>query len=68
MARSMDPSTSETDTPSSSNAPTPYGHDSQPKLEIDGVPSTSGTTKNCLFKIGMLSYAFSRSLKVLNFI
>lgn len=52
MAKSMDPPASETDTPSSSNAPTPHGLESQAKLETDSVPSTSGTAKNCLFKLG----------------
>ncbi|KAH1246079.1 ATPase family AAA domain-containing protein 1-A [Glycine max] len=52
MARCMDPSASEPDTPNSSNAPTPYGFESQPKLEADNVPSTSGTAKNCVFKLG----------------
>ncbi|KHN31902.1 ATPase family AAA domain-containing protein 1-A [Glycine soja] len=52
MARCMDPSASEPETPNSSNAPTPYGFESQPKLEADNVPSTSGTTKNCVFKLG----------------
>ncbi|XP_068483803.1 uncharacterized protein [Phaseolus vulgaris] len=52
MARSMDPQASEPDTPNSSNAPTPYGFESQLKLEADNVPSTSGTAKNCVFKLG----------------
>ncbi|XP_004500647.1 uncharacterized protein [Cicer arietinum] len=52
MARSMDPSAIEIDTPSSSNAPTPLGLESQAKLETDCVPSTSGTAKNGLFKLG----------------
>ncbi|XP_045803435.1 uncharacterized protein LOC123897002 isoform X8 [Trifolium pratense] len=47
-----DPPASEIDTPSSSNAPTPHGLESQAKLETDSVPSTSGTPKNCLFKLG----------------
>ncbi|KAI5408047.1 hypothetical protein KIW84_054045, partial [Lathyrus oleraceus] len=51
-AKSMDPPASETDTPSSSNAPTPHGLESQAKLETDNVPSTSGSAKNCLFKLG----------------
>ncbi|XP_019417132.1 PREDICTED: uncharacterized protein LOC109328227 [Lupinus angustifolius] len=62
MARSMDPSTSDTDTPSSSNTPTPHGLESQPKLEIDSVASTSGTAKNCLFKLGdKVKYSCSSS-------
>ncbi|KAI4336307.1 hypothetical protein L6164_014847 [Bauhinia variegata] len=52
LGRGMDPSSSETDTPSSSNAPTPNGLESQPKLETDAIPSSSGTAKNCLFKLG----------------
>ncbi|XP_039687395.1 uncharacterized protein [Medicago truncatula] len=52
MAKSTDPPASETDTPSSSNVPTPLGLESQAKLETDSVPSTSGTAKNCLFKLG----------------
>ncbi|RDX67524.1 hypothetical protein CR513_53590 [Mucuna pruriens] len=49
MAMSMDSLASETETPSSSNAP---GFESQPKLETDNMPSTSGTAKSCLFKLG----------------
>ncbi|CAJ1975037.1 unnamed protein product [Sphenostylis stenocarpa] len=52
MARSMDTPTSEPDTPNSSNAATPYGFESQLKLEADNIPSTSGTAKNCVFKLG----------------
>ncbi|KAF7838180.1 ATPase family AAA domain-containing protein 1-A isoform A [Senna tora] len=52
LARSLEPATSEPDTPSSSNVPSSYGNDSQPKMEIDTLPSTSGTTKNGLFKLG----------------
>ncbi|TKY55321.1 AAA domain-containing protein [Spatholobus suberectus] len=52
MARSMDPLASETETPNSSNAPTSYDFESQPKLENDNMPSTSGTAKSCLFKLG----------------
>ncbi|KAE9604273.1 putative adenosinetriphosphatase [Lupinus albus] len=59
---SMDPSTRDTDTPSSSNAPTPHGLESQPKLEIDSVPPSSGTAKNCLFKLGdKVKYSLSSS-------
>ncbi|TKY73632.1 ATPase family AAA domain-containing protein 1-A [Spatholobus suberectus] len=62
MARSMDPSASEPDTPNSSNAPTSYGFESQPKLEADNVPSTSGTAKNCVFKLGdRVKYSCSSS-------
>lgn len=68
MARSMDPSAIEIDTPSSSNAPTPLGLESQAKLETDCVPSTSGTAKNGLFKLGMCSFVFIPSLRSLNFI
>ncbi|XP_040985695.1 uncharacterized protein LOC121233975 isoform X2 [Juglans microcarpa x Juglans regia] len=52
LARSMDPSAGEADPPSSSNAPSSYGLDSQPNIETETVPSTSGTAKNYLFKIG----------------
>ncbi|XP_020206300.1 uncharacterized protein LOC109791412 isoform X3 [Cajanus cajan] len=52
VARIMDPIASETEIPSSSNAPTSGGLESQPKLETDNMPSTSGTTKSCLFKLG----------------
>ncbi|OIV98173.1 hypothetical protein TanjilG_18288 [Lupinus angustifolius] len=59
---SMDPSTRDTDTPSSSNAPTPHGLESQPKLEIDSVPPTSGTAKSCLFELGdKVKYILSSS-------
>nr|KYP35432.1 Spastin [Cajanus cajan] len=51
VARIMDPIASETEIPSSSNAPTSGGLESQPKLETDNMPSTSGTTKSCLFKL-----------------
>ena len=65
MARIMDPLASETETPSPSNAPTSYGFESQPKLEADNVPSTSGTAKNCVFKLGMCaSYLYLRSLNL----
>ncbi|KAH1248910.1 ATPase family AAA domain-containing protein 1 [Glycine max] len=53
MARIMDPLASETETPSPSNAPTSYGFESQPKLETDNTPSTSGTAKSCSFKLGV---------------
>ncbi|XP_057727548.1 uncharacterized protein LOC130943615 isoform X5 [Arachis stenosperma] len=60
-ARSMDPSTSEPDTPSSSNAPT-FGVESQPKMEIDSAPSTSGASKSGTFKLGdRVKYSFSSS-------
>ncbi|ESW27532.1 hypothetical protein PHAVU_003G210300 [Phaseolus vulgaris] len=51
VAGSMDPPATETETPSSSNAPS-LGFDSQPKLETDNMPSASGTAKSCLFKLG----------------
>ncbi|XP_057438999.1 uncharacterized protein LOC130730870 isoform X2 [Lotus japonicus] len=61
IGRSIDPSASETDTPSSSNAPTPCGLESQPKLETDNAPSTSGTTKTG-FKLGdRVKYSCSSS-------
>lgn len=57
-ARSMDPSTRETDSPSSSNAHIIYGCESQPKSESDTAPSTSGTARNGVFKLGMCYSAF----------
>ncbi|CAL0305167.1 unnamed protein product [Lupinus luteus] len=61
----MDPSTRDTYTPSSSNAPTPHGLESQPKLEIDSVPPTSRTAKNCLFQLGdKVKYSSSSSRSV----
>lgn len=41
------------DTPSSSNAPS-SGLEPQPKIDVDAMPSSSGTSRNLLFKIGML--------------
>ena len=58
MARIMDPLASEPETPSPSNAPTSYGFESQPKLETDNMPSTSGTAKSCSFKLGVCSSRF----------
>lgn len=55
LARNMDPSTSEADMPSPSIRTTSCGLDSQLKTEADATPSTSGASKNCLFKIGMCS-------------
>ncbi|XP_075661412.1 uncharacterized protein LOC142631196 isoform X2 [Castanea sativa] len=52
LAASMDPSAGEADIPSSSNAPSPSGLESQPKMETDAVPSSSGASKNDLFKLG----------------
>ncbi|XP_052180628.1 uncharacterized protein LOC127793889 [Diospyros lotus] len=51
-AMGMGPAATESDTPSSSNVPSPCGHESQPKMENDGVPSSSGTSKSPLFKAG----------------
>ncbi|XP_021821405.1 uncharacterized protein LOC110762964 isoform X3 [Prunus avium] len=51
VAKNTDPSASETEAPSPSNAPL-NGLESQPKMEIDTIPSSSGTSKNFLFKIG----------------
>lgn len=42
----------EADPPSSSNAPS-NGLESQPKMETETVPSSSGTFKNYLFKLGI---------------
>ncbi|XP_059442717.1 uncharacterized protein LOC132174960 isoform X3 [Corylus avellana] len=51
-AKSTDPSAVEADPPSSANAPSSNGLESQPKMETETVPSASGTSKNYLFKIG----------------
>ncbi|PQQ17372.1 uncharacterized protein Pyn_06704 [Prunus yedoensis var. nudiflora] len=51
VAKNTDLSASETEAPSSPNAPS-NGLESQPKMEIDTIPSSSGTSKNFLFKIG----------------
>ncbi|PSS07681.1 Spastin like [Actinidia chinensis var. chinensis] len=52
LAKSMDPSATEADTPSSSNVPSSCGLESQAKMEIDTVPSSSGTSKSPSFKTG----------------
>ncbi|KAH1202095.1 putative AAA domain-containing protein C24B10.10c [Glycine max] len=67
MARIMDPLASEIETPSPSNAPTSYGFESQPKLETDNMPSTSGTAKSCSFKLGVGPSNGSRGKVVLLF-
>ncbi|CAL0330094.1 unnamed protein product [Lupinus luteus] len=52
LARSMNPLASKTDMPSSSNVPASSGLEFQLKLDTDNMPATSGTAKNCLFKLG----------------
>ncbi|XP_038894020.1 uncharacterized protein LOC120082789 isoform X1 [Benincasa hispida] len=47
--KNTDQVTGEEDTPSSSTLFTP---DSQPKMEMDSIPSSSGTAKNSFLKIG----------------
>ncbi|XP_023519528.1 uncharacterized protein LOC111782918 isoform X1 [Cucurbita pepo subsp. pepo] len=49
--KNTDQVTGEEDTPSSSNA-TLTAPDSQPKMEMDSIPSSSGTAKNNFLKIG----------------
>ncbi|EXC04127.1 ATPase family AAA domain-containing protein 1-A [Morus notabilis] len=49
--KTMDQSNCEAGTPSSSNGPT-CGLESQTKMESETVPSSSGASKNYLFKIG----------------
>lgn len=49
----MASSAGEADTPNIANAPVSCELESQPKLESDTVPSSSGTTKNHLFRIGI---------------
>ncbi|KAB1217354.1 Protein MSP1 [Morella rubra] len=51
LSKSSDPMAVEADPPSSSNAPS-NGLESQPKMETETVPSSSGTFKNYLFKLG----------------
>ncbi|KAL6175031.1 hypothetical protein ACLB2K_051674 [Fragaria x ananassa] len=55
LAKSIDPSASELEAPklapSSSTGPS-YGLESQPKKETDGIATSSGTSKNYVFKIG----------------
>ncbi|GAV56541.1 AAA domain-containing protein/FHA domain-containing protein [Cephalotus follicularis] len=52
LAKSMNLSAGEPDTPGSSNAPSFCGPESQPKVETDIAPSLSGASKSHLFKIG----------------
>lgn len=52
FVKNVGPSAAETDTLGSANAPSPCGLESQPKTEIDAQPSTSGTSKSHLFKVG----------------
>ncbi|WCJ36243.1 P-loop containing nucleoside triphosphate hydrolases superfamily protein [Euphorbia peplus] len=50
--KSVNISAVEAETPSSSNAPSSSSLESQPKADADAIPSTSGTSRNLLFKIG----------------
>ncbi|KAF2302638.1 hypothetical protein GH714_000527 [Hevea brasiliensis] len=52
LSKSANPSGIEADAPSSSNALSSSGQESQPKMDADVVPSSSGTSRNLLFKIG----------------
>ncbi|XP_034672350.1 uncharacterized protein LOC117903945 isoform X2 [Vitis riparia] len=52
LAKNMASSAGEADTPNIANALISCELESQPKLENDTVPSSSGTTKNHLFRIG----------------
>ncbi|KAL6996983.1 hypothetical protein U1Q18_007108, partial [Sarracenia purpurea var. burkii] len=52
LAKSMGPSSTEADAPSSSNVPSTHGLESQQKMENDSVPSSSVTSKSPYFKIG----------------
>ncbi|TKY61120.1 hypothetical protein E2542_SST18225 [Spatholobus suberectus] len=54
MARSIDPSASEPDTPSSSNAPTSCGFESQPKLEADNISSSRSPANGSQGKVVFL--------------
>ncbi|KAH7865974.1 hypothetical protein Vadar_013788 [Vaccinium darrowii] len=51
LATSMDPSAIEADTPSPTTVPS-NGMESQPKVENDAVPSSSGASRSPLFKAG----------------
>ncbi|GAB4860458.1 hypothetical protein Ancab_035618 [Ancistrocladus abbreviatus] len=56
-------SAGESDLPSSSNIPCSYGLDSQPKAET--IPSSSGTSKNHVFKLGdRVRYTGSASIGI----
>ncbi|KAF8390623.1 hypothetical protein HHK36_025150 [Tetracentron sinense] len=50
LVKSTSPSVGEADTPSSANEPSSCGLESQPKLETNTAPSSSGTSKNHMFK------------------
>ncbi|XP_040988881.1 uncharacterized protein LOC121236503 isoform X3 [Juglans microcarpa x Juglans regia] len=52
LSRNIGPSAVEVDPPSSLNAPSSYGLESQTKMESETAPSSSATSKNLLFKIG----------------
>ncbi|XP_023542558.1 uncharacterized protein LOC111802436 isoform X1 [Cucurbita pepo subsp. pepo] len=51
ITKNTDQMAGDEDTPSSSNA-TLFAPDSQPKMEMDSIPSSSGTAKNNFLKIG----------------
>ena len=53
--KTVDQATREADAPSSVNGAS-CGPESQTKMDCDNVPSSSGTTKNYLFKIGGYFY------------
>lgn len=57
LSKSVNPSGVEADTPSSSNAPSSSGHESQPMMDSDVVPS-SGSSRNLLFRIGIIGLLF----------
>lgn len=52
FVKNVGPSAAETDTLGSAYAPSPCDLESQPKTEIDAQPSTSGTSKSHIFKVG----------------
>ncbi|XP_044486985.1 uncharacterized protein LOC123212027 isoform X4 [Mangifera indica] len=52
LAKNVSSSVSESDVPSSSNQPTAHGPESQPKMETEIVPSSAGTSKSHMFKLG----------------
>lgn len=52
LAKGTEASSGEADVPSTSNGPSSIGLESQPKMDIDIIPSSAGTSKNTLFKLG----------------
>ncbi|KAF2314198.1 hypothetical protein GH714_024018 [Hevea brasiliensis] len=51
-SKRVNPSGAEADTTSFSNAPSSFGQESQPKMDVDALPPSSGASRNLLFKLG----------------